>query len=531
MSGLVERACFRSAAGRPCAGIALALLVACGGGHAPAAPGSDAEVSRDASLDAPTAVDATRPRPTDPVLPPADLELILPYMGAEQRVNVDVEARPGKLDVQLSVDTTGSFGGEIDALQADLVESILLAIRARVADVTFGVSRFEDFPAAPFGAESDTPFALLSALTSSSTRVASAVAALDSPLGSGGDLQEAGYEALYQIASGDGYRSGGVTWVAAFDGHAAPGGGELGGVGFRQDAMRVVVHVTDAPSHAASDYASAFPDTHGRVDAIAAMRALDIKLVGIATDPGARPQLEGLALATGATLDPVAGVCHTGVAGGARSPTSGTCPLVFDAREDGSGVSEAVVDGIVGLVDAIRYEQVYGRAVDDRFGFVRAIVAAEATPGASGVAPGLADLRPAGDGLDDTFTGVHVGTHLRFELRFQNDALRAEDYDQVFEVTLEIMGDSDVLTHLVVRVIVPLTRDDAGSADAGSADAGSADAGSADAGSADAGSADASSADAGRADASVDAAMDASFVDAMTADAGSLDAAAGDAGP
>ncbi len=483
MFGLLESTPWRLSDGCSTGLLALLLLAACGAGRAPAPPSPDATILRDAGFDAQPR-DAWTPRPTEPQLPPADLELILPYGGPEQSVNVEVEARPGKLDVQLSVDTTGSFGGEIDALQANLLDGILPAIRARVGDVAFGVSRFEDFPAAPFGASTDRPFELLTPVTSRSSRVASAVAALDSPLGSGGDQEEAGYEALYQIATGAGYRSGGTTWVPAFNGRAARGGGELGGAGFRGDALHVVVHVTDAPPHSAGDYASLFPGTHGREDAIAALRALDIKLVGIASGADARPHLEDLAMATGATVAPREGRCDTGIGGSARSPVSGVCPLVFDAREDGSGVSEAVVDGIVGLVDAIRYEQVYGRAVDDRFGFLRAIVAAEATPRRGGVAPGSADLRPPGDGLLDTFTGVHVGTRLRFELRFANNSLRAEDYDQVFRVMLEIVGDSDVLERRVVRVIVPLTRRDGSVAnvDASVPDAARGDAGAREAG-------------------------------------------------
>ena len=70
---------------------------------------------------------------------------------------MEIEGEVGTLDVFLSIDTTGSFGGEIDNLQAELRSQILPSLRDQVPNVSVGVGRFEDFPADPFGAPTDRP--------------------------------------------------------------------------------------------------------------------------------------------------------------------------------------------------------------------------------------------------------------------------------------------------------------------------------------------------------------------------------------
>ena len=99
------------------------------------------------------------------------------------------------------------------------------------------------------------------------------VARLDDPFGNGGDTPESGYEALYQIASGEGLD----PWIEPYEGDGA------GGVGFREGALHVVVHVTDAPSHDTRSYAPAVAGAHGPSDALAALRAIDARVLGIAS--------------------------------------------------------------------------------------------------------------------------------------------------------------------------------------------------------------------------------------------------------
>lgn len=468
----------------------LVVALACGGDSPPPAGRLDAgpppfDGSTDPFDDAGN--DAGR-RGSEPALPEADVEVVLPYFGPEVALDRQIDGRPARLDVHFSIDTTGSFGDEIDTLQSDLRNVIVPALEARVDDVAFGVSRFEDFPIIPFGAATDRPFELLTAMTRRRSEVLTAVARLDQPLGNGGDTPESGFEALYQIATGEGLSSRGTTWIPEYSGSGA------GGVGFREGAIRAVVHVTDAPSHVPDSYGASL-GTHGFADATEAIREVGARVLGIASHPSARPDLERIALATGALIDPIDGGCPHGVDGAQVALLSGRCALVFDIETDGRGLTNAVVDAIVGLLDATSWSEVYGRT-DDRLGFVTAIEATGATVPTGVSPPTLADRRPT-DGIDDTYEDVRPGARLGFSLRLRNTTVPPADYDQVFRVRFEIVGDTTVLDVLTVRVIVPAGRLDAGVLDAGVIDAGASDASAADAGEADAGADDAGDEDAG----------------------------------
>lgn len=423
---------------------------------------------RDASSDAVRA-DAPPPdvpyvRPDAPALPPADLEVTLPYGAPPVRLDVEVEAGLAYLDVVISMDATGSFGGEIDALQRSLEDVVLPELSGRAREVGVGIARFEDFPVSPFGGPDDLPFELVTPITTDPGRIRAALAALGT-LGNGGDLPESGAEALYQIATGEGFVLDGSTLVPPF-GRGAPGGGELGGAGFREGSYRVIVHVTDAPTHEPSDYGALVPGAHGTTQAVAALEALEIRALGVASNEAARDHLETIALATGATIPPTGGSCPTGVRGGRRPPRSGTCPLVFDVGADGDGLSGAITDAILGLLDTLYWDEAHGEVTDDRYGLVQAIEATEARPPAGTPAPGRED-RIGGDGVLDTFVEVGTGTTLRFTAVLENRTIVPADYDQVFRVGIRVVGDGIVLEELTVRVIVPRGRLDAGSADAG----------------------------------------------------------------
>ena len=454
-------------------GLGLSLLltpiVGCGGDRAPPAASRDGSVRETGSGDGGAGGDgATERRDGGPEYPAVDLEVVLPYGAPEQTTRIEVAADIGRLDVHFSIDTTGSFGEEIDAIQSDLGGGIVPGLRDRVDDVAFGVSRFEDMPDEPWGLSTDAPFELLAPVTRDVARVASAVAALDDPLGHGGDAPESGAEALYQIATGDGYRAASRTIVPRYSGSG------IGGVGFREGAFHVVVHVTDAPTHEPSDYGTRFPGTRGTPDAADALAAIGARVVGIASGEAARPYLELLALSTSATMPAAAGECPTGVGGAGRPPARGVCPMVFDVASDGTGVSDTIVDAIVELVNGVAYDEVFGEAIDDPLAFVRAIEASDASPAEGALR--RADLRPPGDGVEDTFVDVHAGTRLGFTVRLANGSLRPADYDQVFHLVVQIRGDELLLARRRIRVIVPRGRLDAGTGmDAGAgegADAG-----------------------------------------------------------
>jgi hypothetical protein len=458
-------------------------LLALGLGLVPACVGPAPFPPRDAATDVLRA-DAPRPdapwiRPDAPTLPPADVEVTLPFGAKATRLDVEVEAGLARLDLVVSMDGTGSFGGEVGALQRSLESVVLPELEDRATEVAVGIARFQDFPVSPFGGPTDLPFELITAVTTDRGRIRAALDALGT-IGSGGDLPESGAEALYQIATGEGFVLDGRTLVPPFGGPAS-GGGSLGGAGFREGSYRIVVHVTDAPTHEWNDYGALVPGAHGSAQAISMLNALEIRTLGIASSEAAREHLETIALGTEATMRPTEGRCATGVRGAPRPPRAGTCPLVFDVGPDGEGLSGAITDAIVGLLDALFWAEAHGEVTEDRYGFVQAIEAEGASPEEGSPAPGRED-RIGGDGVLDTFVDVATGTRLRFSVLLRNETLAPADYDQVFRIGLRIVGDGTVLDELTVRVLVPRSSHDAGASEATDAGVEPAEVGPSDAG-------------------------------------------------
>ena len=428
-------------------------------------------------------VDMGYVRPDAPVLPPADLEVVLPYLGPEATVDLDATAALGQLDVVFSIDGTGSYEGEIGALQTELDNVIVPGLRRQVMDVAFAVARFEDAPFSPFGLPTDQMYVLFTGVTTDATRVAGAVARLDMPLGNGGDVPEAGIESLYQIATGTGLTVQGQTLAAPWTATAAPGGGTAPGVGFRTGSFRVVVHATDAPSHDSSDYGSIVPGSHSRADALTALSNARIRVLGIASDPAARPDLESFARATGAVVPAHAGQCATGIGGALRTaPSDGICPLVYDIMSNGTGLSTAIVSAIDSATAGITYGMVWGEAEDDRLGFVQSIEAVSAMPGPGEPQPLRQDLHPSGDGVLDTFIDVSAGTSVVLRAHLANRSIEPADYDQVFRVLIRVLGDGLQLVTMEVRVTVPRGRLDGSTASDASTSTDASDAAATDAG-------------------------------------------------
>jgi hypothetical protein len=498
-------------------------------------PATGLDGGRRNRFDAGPEPDGFVPRAPDPVLPPVDVEVTLPW-GAEARVAIEVGSAVSDLDLVLSVDTTGSFSGEIDALQSSFVGTIIPALSRRADRLAFAVTHFEDFPFGAFGDAGDLPFELLTPMTTDLTRVAGGIARLDMPLGSGGDLAESGYEALYQIATGEGLTYGTEVLVPPWSAsRMGTGGGPEAGVGFRSGSLRAVVHATDAPSHDGRDYG---PPAHDATETIDALRAARLRVIGIASGNEARAHLEDIAIATGATLPPDGGACRTGLRGGARAPVGGLCPLVFDLAEDGTGLSDVIVQAIADLLRSLSYAAVYGEARDDRLGFVHAVEAVSARVEAGAVVPTRTDERPM-DGVLDTFRDVERGVTMLFEAVLVNDVLPPADYEQHITLAIDILGDGVVIATRTVRVTVPRGRlpasdasiDAARPPDAAMPDAAILDTAMPDAPalSADAWGADAWAPDAGATGDDAGHALDAASDDARTGDAEAEDARAEDA--
>lgn len=186
---------------------------------------------------------------------------VLPDTGASDRDNLifdDTEV--DQADVLLNVDTTGSMGGEITNLRNSLSTFIVPSVQAVIPDPAFAVTTFQDFPVSPFGssASGDVPFSLEQRVTTDTQAIQTVLNGLQ--IRNGQDTRESGAEALRQIVEGVGVQwgPGASERVPAFDPSAGRivgvADGTIGGAGIREDSLRIVVHVTDAPSHLSGDY-------------------------------------------------------------------------------------------------------------------------------------------------------------------------------------------------------------------------------------------------------------------------------------
>lgn len=430
-------------------------LFSCKGGGREASVFSDASTNNDAQT-TPTDAGSGNERGDEAILPAADIELELPYGAPALNYSLSVSADPALADIVFLVDTTSSFSEEIDRIQSDLRTLIIPSIEERIELASFGAARFEDFPIAPFGASSDRPFVLLSAVTSDADRVQTAIATLDNPLGKGGDVKESSIEALYQIGTGDGFSQGNVEYVEPYQAKTIPGGGSLGGVGFREGALHMVIHITDAPFHSQEDYLAQISGAHSLSQAMEALEQLDVIVLGIASNVAARADLEQVALLTGAVASPTEGLCATGINEQSHPSIGGQCPLVYDVNDDGTGLSETLVDAVLVFVNNLRYSQVTLQVSEDRLDFVKAIRAKNAEVPDGTPEPGYADLQAPFDGQFDSFISVGPGTTLYFELELQNTRLvPAFDYEQVFLLPISIVGDGLMLSEKTLRIVVP----------------------------------------------------------------------------
>ena len=230
-------------------------------------------------------------------------------------------------DVYFLIDTSATMTGEIAGFRSALLATMIPGIIASVPDVWFGIGRFSDYAATPYGEPGDEVFVPEQRLTTDRTAVTAAAARLTAE--GGGDEPDAAVVALQAFASGD----GGALCPRPAPAACSAG---FGYPCFRPDAVPLVVLITDATLHSGpggtepygtveTGTCTAVPPTYDAArDALVASR---IRVLGIESggSAAARGQLEQLVRDTGA------------VDGGGTA-------LVFDVSADGTGLGAAVVD-------------------------------------------------------------------------------------------------------------------------------------------------------------------------------------------
>jgi hypothetical protein len=359
------------------------------------------------------------------------------YVEVPERTTVETEfefeLRIQRGDIACLHDTTCSMRDTLNAT-TDEFAAIVNSLESLIPDVEFGVATFDDYAYGGMGSSSwgDRPFILRQQVTDDVSRVQSVLASLDTH--NGNDWPESSMEALFQAASGMGYdqncngtyesTTDVLPFIAdpadPFDSGAgqsfddtSSSGGQIGGMGFRDHALPVIVYATDAdmrdPDAGYSTPGGCHLDA-GASDAVESINDIGAFLIGIAsnsTDPIL--QMEQLSAATGSVAD----IDGNGIADD---------PLVFHWTGSSDAFRTTIIEAIEDLVNSIEFERVELVVEGDEWGFV------------SSIDP------PYYDDIDPE-VGVDV---LDFQLTFRG-VVAATTEDQLYKLTLNVVGDGEIL--------------------------------------------------------------------------------------
>jgi len=357
-------------------------------------------------------------------------------------------------DVLFLLDTTCSMQGVLNAMAgnfSDVVSGVT------IPDVAFGVAEFDDYvytnlgywqshngihPTFPY----DKPFRLTQQVTTNISLVGSALSSLG--IRDGGDLPESAIEGLYQAASGRGYDLDcdlsydletdvhpfhaipAGPGMDAFHGNepgvydsGVPGTGYIGGSGFRDGSLPVLVYTTDTYMRD-SDQPMAYSlpplcgSPAGASDVVASVADIGAKLIGIGVEGSA-----------GNTTSPISQMTSLATQTGSLADIDGNGtlePLVFQ------GSSSATVANVIAGVEALANSAEFdlSLSVDDSpYGFV------------TGISPSVV-------------AGVSVGTTVTFELTMLMSVPQTQS-DQVFVFPMQVIGDgSSVLAEWQLVLLV-----------------------------------------------------------------------------
>jgi hypothetical protein len=400
-------------------------------------------------------------------------------------------------DVIFSIDTTASMNGAINNLRTSLA-GLAAKVQTKIKSVAMGVLDFRDFTSPdPYVVQYDYRITTVST-AAGLTGVQNALNALVT--GDGVDLPEAGWEALYTIAGGPAkavtpsgtaaYNS--VVNLGTINPTTPPVGetqGTLGGAGFRAGAVPIVVTVSDAAWHDAPGSQVAGDAESGlypfgiaengapsRRQAITQLQSLNAHVIGIAGLGGpismadAKTRMLATAKETGAVVKPAdfgpvgtrpAGCaitqCCTALAGaGEAAQADGSCPLAFQYDDNnGNGVSDAVVSGIVALANGLKFDiHVEAKDVDpstiDNFMLKLLPNLSGAGPAAMCITMTPSPLQDnftgpkaaaGGDGVLDTFPGIGGGQQICFDvIPKMNTTVMNTNMPQMFRAQLQVKG-------------------------------------------------------------------------------------------
>lgn len=190
----------------------------------------------------PLPVNPTQEKPA--TLGPSSTKLSL-KPGSTKKVPYGLKLPPINvpIDVYFLMDTSGSMQPAICSLEVSLAD-IAATLSSTGLDVNIGLGQYKDYPTRN-GDPSDFAYKRVMPVQNPTTALYTALNHLEAA--GGGDEAEAQLPALYQAATGAGQ-------------DIAPAGHSLGDIppgqdaGFRRNALKVIVNVTDSPFHAPPHY-------------------------------------------------------------------------------------------------------------------------------------------------------------------------------------------------------------------------------------------------------------------------------------
>jgi hypothetical protein len=347
-----------------------------------------------------------------------------------------------KGDVGFVVDTTYSMNGAINNLKSSIASTIIPSLAARIPDLGIGVMGHDDVPNVPNSWTSASGWGTCQGLGSpyflppdeifyiptngtfrdvsvggviSATGQSQAQAAVNALRRANGmDLPESQIPALLHAIRGDSFSWTGTTCPSGSRAAVAPTATTFGALGFRKDALPIMISVSDARFHGgrypgsgayhypyvspggspAYSVVSHVPPSGGTAVApnidtlVTAIKAANARFMGVATADASTADTDAAirvatsnnsaygdmayltdntnsnvptsAFGTGSTT------CKTGIGGAtlAADGPGGTCRLIFSVRKDGTGLGTSVVDGVLALLNAIKFD-VHVQAIPD----------------------------------------------------------------------------------------------------------------------------------------------------------------------